>query len=770
MDNIATKSMRALPASSSTIDLTAFSPVTRDTGRSMRIATLLRRHRVPVIVVFIVCMAAAAALTSLQTPLFRAKTRLEVEGRNPDFLNTKDLEPTGANRSAESFMATQTMLIRTETLAERVVKRTHLAENAAFFRQSPAKIALLRFLHLSAPTQPVTESEIVQQLLARINVKPEGDSDLIAITVDTPDAKLSAELANRLSSEYMSSEQEERWDSAVRIGKWLTEQLDDFRLRLQQSEDELQHYAQGAGLLFTADDRNNVADDKLRQIQQDLSRAQADRAEKQSQIEMISSAPLESLPHVVDDGPMRDLTVRLADLRTQDADLSATLTPTHYKVQRVRAEILAVENELTRRRNTVVSRIRNEYEAAVKKGSLLQASYASQARVVTEQNAKAARYNVLKREVETNSQLYSSMLQKVKEASVLQALKTDSVRIVDPAKVPDRRYRPSRVQNFGVGLLAFGMISVLLVIIRERADRNIRDPGEAARMQFRELGVIPSARHDPQVRLAFNGKSGNPRFGQVDSLKSLLDGQNVVSPEGFDMRLVTRTHSRSVLADAFRSAAMSIARSSDPGGAAKVVVFSSPHKEAGKSTTAANVAIAIADGKRQVLLIDGDLRRPQVHALFGVPKGPGLFEALNDGAPVNTLDLAKLTQHASVSGLSIITAGDAGDVDPMILGSERFGLFLARLRLDYDMILVDAPPLMHLPDARLIAKHTDGMVLVVRAGKTSLDQVADASRTLQSDGTTALGVILTDWDPRSTAPGYYRSYYSGYATAPLRAS
>lgn len=760
MNHVATRNLHAVvPASSSIVDLGDRSMAARDAGRTLRIAALVRRHRVPVLITFAVCVALTAVFTWFQAPVYRAKAVIEVQGRNREFLNAKDFDPSGGERTPESFVATQAKLIRTETLAQRVTKRLRLNENPAFFRESAGMTTLNGLLHRPQAAFPANEDATATRLLNQVAVKPDGDSDLITITVDSTDAKLSADLANQLSAEYSNAEQEERWNSSVKIGKWLTEQLEDFRTRLQQSEDELQKYAQRADLLFT-DEKNNVADEKLRQIQQDLTRAQADRAERQSQMEQLTSASPDSVPKVLDDSAMRDLTMRLAELRRQYAELSATLTPSHYKVQRVQAQIQEVEDELTRRRHTVVSRIRNEYDSAVRREKLLQSNYQVQARVVADQNARASRYNVLKREVETNRELYSSMLQKVKEASMLSAMKTNVVRIVDSARVPLKQYRPNLVENFGVGIVGFLMCSALIVLLRERADRSIRDPGEAARMQFRELGVIPSARHDPYVRGLFAGRNG--RIGDPDSPKGLLEPAGA---SGFDSRLVTWTYSRSIMADAFRSVAMTLVGPAERTARTRVIVFTSPHQQAGKSTTVANVAIALADGKRRMLLIDGDLRRPQIHSLYGLSLGPGLVDLLKQEAPVTSADLVRVARHTPISGLDVISAGYGADVDPMVLGSDRFGMILARARMDYDIVLIDTPPVMHLPDARLIANHSDGIVLVFRAGRTSMDQINDVSRLLLDDGATILGAILNDWDPRTLDPQYFSSYYASYSAS-----
>ena len=194
-----------------------------------------------------------------------------------------------------------------------------------------------------------------------------------------------------------------------------------------------------------------MAEEKLRQLQEELSRAQAERAARQSKYELASTAPPESLPEVLDDKTLEEYQVKLTDLRRQLAELSSSLTPAHPAVKKVQAQVSTLESALEKERANVVQRIRNEFESAQRRENLIAANYAAQARLISEQAAKVAHYNILKREVDTNRQLYDSLLRDVQEAGVSSALRPSNIRVVDTAQPPMRPYRPSLVLNSAAG-------------------------------------------------------------------------------------------------------------------------------------------------------------------------------------------------------------------------------------------------------------------------------------------------------------------------------
>jgi len=278
-------------------------------------------------------------------------------------------------------------------------------------------------------------------------------------------------------------------------------------VKLEKSQDELQNYARSSGLLVTSD-KNNVNESKLADLQKELSQAQADRIGKQSTWEIASTSPPDSLPAILDDSGLQGSQQALQDLRRNLAQLRVTYTPNHPEVKRVEAQINALEGPLSRQRENILRRIRNEYDASIRREKLLTADYQAQSHVVSGETAELDRYAFLKREVDATRTLYESMLQKLKEASIAAALRASNVRIVDRADIPGAPYKPDAPRSATVGLLTGLCLGIAFAVFRERADRTIQDPGDAEfYLKIPELGVVPLgnisealSRHAPASR------------------------------------------------------------------------------------------------------------------------------------------------------------------------------------------------------------------------------------------------------------------------------
>src|SRR5665811_1580874 len=293
----------------------------------------------------------------------------------------------------------------------------------------------------------------------------------------------------------------------------------------------------------------------------ELSRAQADRVTRQSQYEMATTASTDSLPEVLDDPTLKDYHVKLTYLRRQLAERSSVLTPSHPSVQKIQAQVTTLETALEKARANVTRRIQNEFESAQRRERLLAASYQAQARVMTEQSAKVTHYNILKREVDNNRQLYDSMLQHVKEAGIASALHASNIRVIDPARPPARPYKPSLLLNSALGLLAGGFFGIVFIVLRERADRSIQSPGEASLyLDVPELGVIPSADAALSRSFAYYRQARGAETKKTEK-------ENPKIP----VELVTWQKKPSVLADSFRSTLASILYCGENGNRPRVI-------------------------------------------------------------------------------------------------------------------------------------------------------------------------------------------------------
>src|ERR1035438_4200541 len=280
--------------------------------------------------------------------------------------------------------------------------------------------------------------------------------------------------------------------------------------------------------------------------------------------------------------------------------------PEHYRVIRIKAEIAEVEGTFERERQAILRRIRNDYEGARRRESLLQSAYESMAQAVSAQDAKAIHDDVLKRWVDTDRQLYDTLLQKVKEAGVASALSTSNMNVLDAAEPPMRPYKPSITANILKGIGGGLLCALFLVVSADRINRSLRAPGEAPfHLKVPELGVIPAC--DGLTRGSFSSS----RKSKSTRLLSLNPDDGL----GERVELITWQNSNSILAESFRNTLASILLSGEAG-RPKVILVTSASREEGKSTTVSNLGIGLAEINHRILLIDADMRKPRLHHIF----------------------------------------------------------------------------------------------------------------------------------------------------------
>lgn len=728
--------------------------VTHDTpGVLVEYWNLIRRHKGAVLAIGLLGVITAVALTLPQVPVYQARTSIEIEALNDNFLNMKSVDPTSAlpDYSGEGYIQTQIKILQSNSLMARVVKVLKGDDTAAPLKPSTGWTASLRrALHLPVPEHGSPQLQALAGAAGSLQVHVANNTHIVEITCDSTDPKLASDFANTLVKEYIEYNLESRWKTTQYTGDWLKLQLQDLKVKLEQSERELQNYASSAGLTFTSNEKGSVAEDKLRQLQQEISKAQAERVLQQTKYETAASKPPESLPEILDDPMLRESQTRLTDLRRQYAELSSSLTPEHYRVQRIQAQITELESALDKRRSAVLKRIRNDYESAQRRERLLMDEYVTQNRVVGEQSARGIRYDTLKREVDTNRQLYEALLQRVKEAGITAAMRASNISVVDPAMPPTFPYKPNLLSNSAVGLLAGLMLGIGFVIMRERADRSIQAPGETAQyLNLLELGVIPSAKIDAnQMRL------------NRDHPEGLIPANGTGLSERVE--LVTLQHRSSMLAESFRAALASILFGGQKDTGTPVIVLTSASPSEGKTMIATNLAVAMAETHRKVLLIDADLRKPRVHNVFGLPNTAGLSDLLKRSDPLTEFVVEEAPRSTDIPGLDVLTSGPGTANLSNLLYSSRLPELLRILRQNYDAVLIDTPPMLQMPDARILARQSDGVILVLRAGRTTRDTAIIAKKRFTDDGTPILGTILNDWNAKARNSYGYQQYYKGY--------
>lgn len=736
----------------------------RQSGGLIEYWRLLRARKGTLVLISAIGLLVGLLVTFPQTPVYQAKTTLEVLELNQNFMNMNNVQQiSDAPNNLMTDIQTQIKILQSDTLLDRVAESMLSEKRPAEGQQESRLSAWRRALNLPAAAEKAEGSEALEMAKEDIKVRASGQTRIVEVFVDSTDPTVASEFANRLTNEYIEQAMESRWKSSQRTGEWLTKQLDDMRVKLERSEDSLQAYARRNELIFTGE-QTNVNDEKLRQVQEELTKVQADRVSKQSRYEMARSAPAESLPDVLNHDAMQQYTTKMADLQREREELLATYTPDHPKTRRVDAQLASLKNSIESMRGQILHRIRNEYEEAARKERLLQDDYLRQARLVSSQSEKAIQYNILKREVDTNRQLYEAMLQRVKESSLASALRASNVRVVDPAKPPRLPYKPRIWINALMGLVIGACFAMVYIVTTERADRTLQDPSDIGfYLGLPELGVIPSASILGDRKRGLLG-----RYGQKSDPEEPLLSKGM--PERLE--LVTYQHKPSMLAESFRATLTSVLFSGQHGTRPSSLVVTSANPGEGKTTVATNLAIAIAETGHRVLLIDADTRRPRAHEIFEISNEAGLTTLLkqkyDDPGEMAQWSIDNLIHSVAIPNLNVMPAGPGVAGPTNLLYSRHWPAVFDEFKALYDIVVVDTPPMLQIPDARVMGRLTNGVILVVRAGKTTRDAAVAARSRLREDGIAVLGIVMNDWNPKQSVNGYYGAYdgygkyYRGY--------
>jgi polysaccharide biosynthesis transport protein len=705
----------------------------------------IRRYKLLILACVVVGVMGALILSFVQTPMYRAHTSLEVEDLNENFQNLKDSDPTVQAPPAESYFQAQVKILQSREMIELVIDKLNLMQ-----RMAPHKHFWTAWIHHDANLEPALQREqVVDAVQKNLTVQAWGESRTAEIFYDSSDPRLASDVANTLVQTFIDESREIRWNSTQNTAEWLTGHLKELQKSLENSEGRLQEFARSTGIILAPDKQDvaaghNISEDKLKQIQEELSRAQGDRTQKQAEYETIKNTPIESLSPTLNNPALQNYLVKMADLKSQLANLSATYTPEHYKVRQVQAQIADLQRSIDLERAGILRNSRQEYEAAQRRQEMLATAYDDQAKSVSDMAGKTIQYENLQHEVDTNRELYDALLLRIKQAGLAAAMRSSNVVVVDQAKPPVLPYRPNFPMNTALGLVTGLFLGVGVVLMRDRFNRNIESPGlSPAYLRIPELGVIPAARLASRRFASFPASANVP-------LQLKGAGQNSASRE------------HATLAEAYRATLTSILLPALNGEGPRVLVITSPDPGAGKTTVTSNLGMATAEIGRRVLLIDADLRRPRLHRLFEIPNSFGLTDILRITTPLEEIPVNQLVRQTKIPGLCLVPSGPTTDGLSSLLYSPRLTEFLQRVAKEFDLVLIDAPPMLHFADARVLGRHSDGVILVLRSGQTKRDAAMLARQRFNEDGTCVLGTILNSWDLKNFRSPYSYAYSDAY--------
>lgn len=653
-------------------------------------------------------LAGAILFTLLTTPIYRSTAVIELNPPRVEIMEASKGGPV-VERDRE-FLQTQIGLLRSRSLAERVVQDLNLASNEALV---PAEMA-----------RGARERYMAGVLVSNFEVQPLENSRLLNISFSSPDPALAARVVNGFADSFINSGLERRYEASSYARDFLQRQIATTRRDLENSERQLIGYAQQQRIITTggnapsegggssgASDTNSLSGASLVALNGSLSEAATKRITAEQRYRESLRA-----------GPTAEITEQTGTLRAQRAQLqaeyqekSAIFRPDYPDMVRLRTRMEALDEAIRSEASTVRSGRSNtllsEYQAALAEERTLRAEVSRLQGTVLDERGRGIRYNILQRDVDTNRALYDALLQRYKEIGVAAGIGTSQASVVDRGEAPGGPVSPNLPLNLLIGLglgLVAGMGGALAA---EFVNDTVKTPDDIRRkLQLAFLGAIPKK-----------------------ETKSILEELE---------------DSSSALSEAYFSVGTSLQFSSDSG-VPKTLLITSTRASEGKSTTSWAIAQSFARIGKSVLLIDADMRKPSFKT--GLDNCPGLSNLLT-----NTDPLVVHALRTEADNISLLTAGPAPPNPAELLSSPRLGVLLKEASQNFDVVVVDGPPVLGLADAPLLASACHGTMLVVESGKTRTKAVVEALNRLRGAGAHMVGAVLTRYRHEATSGyGYY---------------
>ena len=700
---------------------------------------ILRKRKWGVLAAFSVVFALSVIATLNATRLYQATSKVAIFPENPNVLGFKDGENSTPDFDYEATMETQAAILRSDALAMKVIEAMHLDQDPAFTGETrPQAQAKDSIRVLSMQPDPARAAGLLGTFRGGLSVQLIPNSRLVQISYTHPDPRLATEIVNALVRAFTEENFKAKYEAVTQTSDWLSGELVDLQMKVETSEEKLVRYQKDHSILGV-DEKQNIVTAKLDELNRELTAAQTDRIQKESNYRLaadgdpaaFSKPPREGASDML--GKLRE---KEADLDTQRAQVMTQFGAGYPKVAELSNQIKQVTTEITVEEARMQRQIHGEYLAALQRENLLTTAFNQQKQEANQLNESAIEYSVLKRDAEANRELYQNLLQRLKEAGVSAGLRSSNIRIVDIARTPTNPIKPNVPRNLELGLILGLACGIGLAFVLESLDTSIRTMEEVSVIStLPALGTIP-------LQISSNG-----------SLRKRLKPASVESEKSASPVLITYARPKSEAAEAYRSLRTSILLSSY-GAPPKVILVTSALPQEGKTTISANSALVLAQRGGRVLLVDADLRRPSIDKLFGLRSRGGLSTLISGGDKIEDV----IVPFTDVPNLWILPAGPIPPQPAELLGSTVMKDHIARWRTEFDHVIIDTPPCLSVTDAVVLSPEADRIILVARAGKTTKIALRRACDLLLQVNARVMGIVLNALNMHSTE-GYY--YYGG---------
>jgi capsular exopolysaccharide family len=719
---------------------------------------LLWRRRGLIVGTVALCVALALAALFTATPQYTGTTQILIDTKEPKIATSLE-EVISESTPDKEAINSQIAVLKSWNLGEKIVDDYQLTRdpefNAALRPPSALQIAVQGVRSfivdlippdlLAKPDDGEDKStqehnDTVSAFIDDIAVTMVGQSRVIQIDFEAEDSAKAAKLANAIADAYLLSNLEAKYDATRRANQWLSSKLDDIRQKVSESDAAVEAYRQRAGLLRAAATGSTLISQQVTDLNAQLIGARADRAAAEARLDQVKQAiksanGAETLADVLGSPIIVDIVRQETEVKRRIAELADELGDRHPRMISARNELSDVQAKARIEVNKIIKKLENEAGIARAREASLQRSLTQLEGKLAQANSAEVQLRALEQDAEANKTTLQQFLSRASDLSAQSDLSAHdiSARVIARATPPTKPSSPRKVLILAVVLVLSTAIAVLLAFALETLDRGFRSGDQVEDATgVRTLGLVPALTTSKR-------KAGGPENYIVDNPSSMF-------------------------AESIRSVYTSVLISYSRPAPRTVLVTSSQPKE-GKSTICACLARMCAISGKKTIVVESDLRRPSVHKLMGVPQVPGLVEYYRGEAT-----LEEVMHKDEATGAYVVPAGKLA-VDPVkVLGSLQVRQLFAELAQQFDLVVVDSPPLMAVADARILAPDVDATVFVVRWGRTNREVVRLGLKTLLETGANLSGVVLSRVDAKRHAQygfgdsGYYYKGVKQYYT------
>ncbi len=696
---------------------------------------VILKRRWMIAAVFLIIVATVTISNLSMDPVYRATTQILIDKENPNVVNIEEV--VGINAADRDYYQTQYEVLKSKSLALKVIKDLDLKNSPEFVSENGgfSLMGVLGWIKgiTSSAENPADKNfnpdhkynEIIKAYLARLEISPIRNSRLVDVSFEGGDPEIIARIANAHAKLYTESGLERKYSASEDAIAWLNLRIKEEALVLKEKETDIQKFREQEGLAaIDFEERQGIIIQSLNDLNAALIQAKTQRLKKENlfaELTRLSQQPemVDSMPSIVSNQVIQELKSQYVELTGEYYNLSNKYGEKHPKMVRLSAAMKGIKQKIAQEVKKTLQSVETEYRVALAEEESIRKAMEEKKREALDLNDKQIGYNSLKRNMDTSRSMYESLLKRVKEAGLTEGLEATNIMVVDPARIPDHPVKPKKTRNVLLAIIVGLTLGMGMAFFFEYLDNTINTPDELERY----------------CKIPF--------LGVVSKFKTDATGDEII----------VHSNPKSNVAEGFRTIRTNLLFSS-PDIEKKCILITSALPRDGKSLQSTNIAVSFAQMGKKVLLIDADMRKARIHEIFSLERSPGLSEYLagNDLRP----------QPTEITGLEVLTAGRSCPNPSELLGSKRMKELLEseRAKDDFDMVIIDSPPILSVADAAILSAVTDGVVLVVNAGSTPRPAIQRAIQQLSDVEAKLIGCVLNDMDFEKES--YYYSYYYRY--------